>query len=271
MSLTAEILSQQSDNVLERLRNADRFWSALRKGEIPVPEVIKNSPQHLSQCDRDIIICGGTLGILLGAALQKKGWKITLIERGILKGREQEWNISRQELEVFLELDLLTKSELEQAIATEYNPARVGFLGGQEIWIEDVLNIGIDPVYLLATLKNKFIEAGGELLENMAFKSATVHPNSVLIAAGERKLSTRLLIDAMGHFSPIVKQVRKGTKPEAICMVVGSCATGYPENNTGDLIYSFTPIINQCQYFWEAFPARDGRTTYMFRNGHFYS
>ena len=37
-----------------------------------------------------------------------------------------------------------------------------------------------------------------------------------------------------------------------------------PENKTGDLIYSFTPIINNCQYFWEAFPAKDGRTTYMF-------
>jgi lycopene cyclase CruP len=30
------------------------------------------------------------------------------------------------------------------------------------------------------------------------------------------------------------------------------------------LLASFTPIENHCQYFWEAFPARDGRTTYLF-------
>jgi lycopene cyclase CruP len=264
MSLTEKILSQQPDNVLERLRGADLFWSALRHGEISVPEVVKYSSENLQQCSRDIIICGGTLGILLGAALQQLGWKVTLIERGILRGREQEWNISRSELEVFVELNLLTEAELETAIATEYNPARVGFLGGQEIWIEDVLNIGVDPVYLLATLKDKFLAAGGELLENTAFKSATIYPNGVLVEAGKTELSTRLLIDAMGHFSPIVKQARNGQKPDAVCVVVGSCAKGYPENNTGDLIYSFTPIINQCQYFWEAFPAKNGRTTYMF-------
>ncbi len=46
--------------------------------------------------------------------------------------------------------------------------------------------------------------------------------------------------------------------------MVGTCATGYPKNDTGDIFASFTPIQNQCQYFWEAFPARDGRTTYLF-------
>ena len=80
----------------------------------------------------------------------------------------------------------------------------------------------------------------------------------------DNQITTRLLIDAMGHFSPISKQARTGNKPEAVCVVVGSCAEGFTENKTGDLIYSFTPIINNCQYFWEAFPAKDGRTTYMF-------
>ena len=264
MSLTSEILSQQSDNVLERLRQADRFWSALRSGQIDAPEVVTNSSTTIGECDLDVIICGGTLGILLGAALQQLGWRVGLIERGILKGREQEWNISRNELKTLIELDLLTQEELEQAIATEYNPARVGFKDKQKVWVEDVLNIGIDPVYLLEQLKQKFLQAGGKLLENTTFKSAAVHPDGVVVEAEEQNLKTRLLIDAMGHFSPIIKQARKGTKPEAVCVVVGSCAEGFPSNDTGDLIYSFTPIINNCQYFWEAFPARDGRTTYMF-------
>ena len=264
MGLSEQILAQQPDNVLARLRSADKFWTALRSQPIQVTQVVTKSKESLGKTEWDIIICGGTLGILLGAALQKLGWRVALLERVTLRGREQEWNISRQELATFIELELLTEAELETAIATEYNPARLGFLGGKDIWVKDVLNIGVDPVYLLETLKKRFLEYGGKLLENTSFKSATVHPDGVLVKAGETTLKTRLLIDAMGHFSPIVKQARQGKKPDSVCVVVGSCAEGYNNNETGDLIYSFTPIINQCQYFWEAFPARDGRTTYMF-------
>ncbi len=264
MSLTTEILSQQPDNVLARLRQADRLWLNLRSGNIDAAEVVTNSCAIIGELQTDVVICGGTLGILLGAALQQHGWQVVLIERGILKGREQEWNISRQELDTLIELELLTPEELETAIATEYNPARVSFKGGEEVWVKDVLNIGVDPVYLLAQLKQKFLQAGGILLENTAFTSATIHPDGVIVQVGEQTIKTRLLIDAMGHFSPIIKQARNANKPEAVCVVVGSCAQGFPENKTGDLIYSFTPIINNCQYFWEAFPAKDGRTTYMF-------
>ncbi len=264
MTLTEQILGGRSDNTLDRLRGADRIWQALRDNTASIPQVVKEKQESLKNCDWDIVISGGTLGILIAASLQKLGWKVALIERGILRGRDQEWNISRQELAVFLELELLSQTELETAIATEYNPARVSFSGGKDIWVKDVLNIGVDPVFLLESLKNKFIEAGGKLLENTPFKSATVHADGITVEAGEYKLTTRLLIDAMGHFSPIAKQARSGEKPEGVCLVVGSCAKGYSQNETGDLIVSFTPIQNQCQYFWEAFPARDGRTTYMF-------
>ncbi|AFZ37766.1 FAD dependent oxidoreductase [Stanieria cyanosphaera PCC 7437] len=264
MGLSEQILAQRNDGVWERLQSADRFWNVFRKEQINPTEAVNVSNESLGKTDWDLVICGGTLGILLGAACTKLGWRVALIERGILKGREQEWNISRQELQTFIELELLTESELNQAIATEYNPARIGFLGGEELWVKDVLNIGVDPVFLLAKLKEKFLQAGGQLLEQTPFTKATVYNDGVLVEAGEFKLTTGLLVDGMGHFSPIVKQARKGIKPEGICVVVGSCAEGYQENSTGDLIYSFTPIINQCQYFWEAFPARDGRTTYMF-------
>jgi lycopene cyclase CruP len=264
MTLTEQILSQLPGDVLGRLRSADRLWQELRSDTVSIPSVIDESRDSLGNTDLDVVICGGTLGILLGAALQKRGWRVALIERGILRGRDQEWNISRQELQVFIDLGLFSESELETAIATEYNPARVSFFQGHEVWVKDVLNIGIDPVFLLETLKTKFLEAGGLLLEKTPFNSATIHPDGVLVKAGENSLKTRLLIDAMGHFSPIAKQARKGEKPTGVCLVVGSCAKGFPQNTTGDLIASFTPILNQCQYFWEAFPARDGRTTYLF-------
>ncbi|MBW4564069.1 MAG: FAD-binding oxidoreductase [Mojavia pulchra JT2-VF2] len=261
MSITEDILSQLPGDLMGGLRRADRILASLRADHAPIPMVIKENQQPLDAVDWDVIVCGGTLGILIGCALAVQGVKVALIERGMLRGREQEWNISRKELEVFLELNLLTDEELNQAIATEYNPARVSFQGGKEVWVEDVLNIGVDPVYLLATLKTRFLAAGGKLLENTPFSEAAIHPNGVMV---NNQLKTRLLIDAMGHLSPITQQARQGQKPDALCLVVGSYAQGFLENNSGDLLLSFTSLQNQCQYFWEAFPARDGRTTYLF-------
>ncbi|MBG1241914.1 FAD-binding oxidoreductase [Nostoc sp. NZL] len=261
MSLTEEILSQLPGDVLGGLRQGDRILTSLRENSAPVPTLVKESQQPLGVVDFDVLICGGTLGILIGCALAVKGLRVALMERGILRGREQEWNISRKELDVFVELNLLTEEELASAIATQYNPARVSFAGGTEVWVEDVLNIGVDPVYLLATLKTRFLGAGGKLLENTPFTEAVVHSDGVMV---NNQFKTRLLIDAMGHLSPITQQARQGRKPDALCLVVGSCAQGFAENNSGDLLLSFTSLQNQCQYFWEAFPARDGRTTYLF-------
>ena len=282
MSLTEEFLSQLPGDVLSGLRRADRLLASLRTDPASVPMVVKQSRDvapnvSTETVDWDVVICGGTLGILIGCALAQLGWRVALIERGILRGRKQEWNISRKELEVFVLLNLLKPAELDKAIATQYNPARVSFQGGAEVWVEDVLNIGVDPVFLLETLKQKFLSAGGCLFENTSFVGATVHPDGVMVetetlhtvetlraTSGQKFFKTRLLLDAMGHFSPITQQARQGKKPDGICLVVGSCAQGFAKNDAGDLLVSFTPIQNHCQYFWEAFPARDGRTTYLF-------
>jgi len=262
MTLTAQILSQIAGNPLDGLRRTDVLWQSLREGTQPVPTVVQESQDPI-EVEWDVVICGGTLGILLGAALAQRGWRVALLERGTLRGRDQEWNISRKELQVFVDLALLTEAELQQAIATEYNPARLSFLGGVDVWVKDVLNIGVDPVYLLETLKQKFLAYGGQLFEQTPFDSAIVHPNGATVNAGQQAFKTRLVLDAMGHFSPIVRQSRQG-KPDAVCLVVGTCAEGMPKSKAGDLIATITPIQKQCQYFWEAFPAKDGRTTYLF-------
>ena len=271
MSLTEQILSQLPGDALTGLRKVDRLWENLKQNTAPAAQAVKHSQQPLENLDFDIVIGGGTLGILIGTALAVRGWRVALLERGILRGREQEWNISRKELDAFVELNLLSVAELENAIATEYNPARISFANTPDIWVRGVLNIGIDPVYLLETLKQRFLEAGGKLFENTPFSTATIHPNGVAIESANTDISTaanlfktRLFLDAMGHFSPIVRQARQGKKPDAVCLVVGSCAQGFDQNETGDIFASFTPMQNQCQYFWEAFPARDGRTTYLF-------
>jgi lycopene cyclase CruP len=251
-------------DTLTNLRRIDAIWHKLRHGELESREVVVGGNEVLPTIDVDVAIAGGTLGIILAAALQRRGIQVAVIERGELKGRVQEWNISRAELQVLLELELLSEAELATAIVTEYNPARIALPQMEDIWVRDVLNIGVDPVYLLATLKAKFLAAGGKLCEFTTCDRVSIHTNGVEIDLGNNKLTSKLFIDAMGHFSPVAAQVRARVKPEGICLVVGGCATGFEQNDTGDIFTSFTPIEHQCQYFWEAFPARDGRTTYLF-------
>ncbi|MBD2022807.1 FAD-binding oxidoreductase [Leptolyngbya sp. FACHB-36] len=262
MTLTEEIFSQLPEARFG-LQQADALWRSLREGTLPTPTVVQVDQSEIEPA-WDVVICGGTLGILIGAALAQRGWRVALIERGRLRGREQEWNVSRKELQTFVELGLLTPTELEHAIATQYNPARIQFFEGPAFWVRDVLNIGVDPVYLLEVLKQRFLTWGGHLFEQTPFETAIVHSTGVCVKAGGQEFLTRLMLDAMGHFSPIVQQARQGKKPDAVCLVVGTCAEGFANNDSGDLLVSFTPLQHQCQYFWEAFPARDGRTTYLF-------
>lgn len=263
MTLTEQMLADLPGDPLVGLERAEALWLRYRTDNLPETQVIHQATTPLESVAWDVVICGGTLGVLVGAGLAQRGWRVAILERGRLQGRAQEWNISRRELAALTELGLLTEEELEESIASEYNPARIQFGEGDPLWVEDVLNVGVDPKALLERLKAKFLDAGGQLFENTAFDSAWVHPNGVLVKA-EEPFTTRLLIDAMGHFSPLVNQARGATKPDAVCLVVGTCAQGYPQNDAGDLLVSFTPLRHQCQYFWEAFPARDGRTTYLF-------
>ncbi len=275
MSLTQTQLSHLPET-LKALKQTDDRWHKLRQGSLTIPQVVTTDAQPLDRIDYDAVIAGGTLGIAIAAALAMGGFRVAVLERGKLRGRDQEWNISRHELKILLDLKLLSPEELETTISSEFNPIRIKF-DDTEIWTENVLNIGVDPVYLLETLKKKFLSAGGTLLEDTGFQRAIVHPNGVQVLTQDltqgltqeltrsgSSLTARLFLDLMGHFSPITQQARNGQKPDAVCLVVGTCATGFPPNTTGDLIASFTPIENQCQYFWEAFPARSGRTTYLF-------
>lgn len=262
---------QRADQVWQRLKSGTidlggpaggagtGQWSVTELGDLPVSV----SPQPLGAVDWDVVVCGGTLGIFLAGALVQQGWRVALVEQGVLQGRAQEWNIARSELQVLLDLDLLTPAELEAAIATEFNPMRVAIRGWAPVEIRNVLNLGVRPAVLLATLKACFLAKGGHLLEHSPFTQAVVHPDGVAVTAG-RRLTTRLLLDAMGHFSPIVRQARQGERPDSLCLVVGTCASGLPAQVGGDLLATTTPVENHCQYFWESFPAQDGRTTYLF-------
>ncbi|PKI54359.1 hypothetical protein CRG98_025245 [Punica granatum] len=186
--------------------------------------------------------------------------------------REQEWNISKKELLELVEVGVLAEEDIDRAVAAKFNPNRCGFEGKGEIWVEDILNLGISPVKLIENVRERFTSLGGIIFEGCSLSRLYIFDDAaVLQAADGNVLASRLVIDATGNFSPIVKQIRGGMKPDGVCLVVGSCARGFSNNSTSDVIYSSSSVKqvgeSKVQLFWEAFPAGSGpedRTTYMF-------
>ncbi|XP_054819149.1 uncharacterized protein LOC129318422 [Prosopis cineraria] len=267
----------------EALKRLDQLWSGICSAKAVVQEpqkVVSTIPSTFSSSDLtgkeddsyDVLVCGGTLGIFIATALSARGLRVAIVERNILKGREQEWNISRKELSELVEVGVLEEDDIERATAVKFNPNRCGFQGKGDIWVEDILNLGVSPVKLIKIVKERFVSLGGVIYEGCGVSSINVYEDAaVLKLSGDKILSSRLIIDAMGNFSPVVKQIRGGKKPDGVCLVVGTCARGFNNNSTSDVIYSSSSVKSvgnsKAQFFWEAFPAGSGstdRTTYMF-------
>ncbi|WOL20226.1 hypothetical protein Cni_G29030 [Canna indica] len=266
----------------DALKRLDQVWSRICSTSLEekVPEVVSyvrgsstilELDEH-SGCAFDVLVCGGTLGIFIATALASRGLRVAVIERNLIKGREQEWNISKKELIELVEVGVLSEEELEQIIAVEFNPNRCGFERKRDIWVEDILNLGVSPAVLVDTVKRRFVSLGGVVFEKKSLSKIHIYDDAAIVQLIDGDLLTaRLIVDSMGNFSPIVKQIRSCRKPDGVCLVVGSCSRGFNENTSSDIIFSSSSLKRiqdtPLQYFWEAFPAGSDpkdRTTYMF-------
>lgn len=273
-------------------------WEDMRKRKVYglAPKTVKTTKDLLPATPGiDVIVGGGTLGIFVAMALQKRGLKTAVIDRGSVCGRDQDWNVSREELDALIDVGVLTKEQLEDSITVEFNPIKMGFHGYEDVSTTDVLNVGVSPRKLIAHVRRGYEACGGIVVEHGRLERIWVHPNGVslrfLDADGSyMALAGKLFIDSMGNQSPIVRQIRHGKKPDGVCLVVGSCARGFDNNSHGDIIRTIAPSLSRSlnstsgneseatelmgresmknlQMFWEAFPAGSGprdRTTYMF-------
>ncbi|PON34471.1 FAD/NAD(P)-binding domain containing protein [Parasponia andersonii] len=252
------------------LKRLDQLWSSICSAKTVVQEpqkVVSTNPGSFSDSELagkaldkfDVIVCGGTLGIFIATSLSSKGLRVAIVEKSVLKGREQEWNISRKELLELVKVGILAEKDIEEITAAKFNPNRCGFDGKGEIWVKDILNLGVLPAKLIEIVKNRFVSLGGVIFEGCTLSTICVYEDAaVTLLAEGNVLSSSLIIDAMGNFSPIVKQIRHGRKPDGVCLVVGSCARGFSNNSTSDVIYSSSSIrqvgksVVQC--FWEGVP-----------------
>lgn len=249
------------------LKRLDQLWSNICSPQTVTqesPKVVTSFRRLFSQSNFyskdveafDVLVCGGTLGIFIATALSSKGLRVGIVERNILKGREQEWNISKKELLELVEIGILKEDEIEEVITSTFNPNRCGFEGRGEIWVEEILNLGVSPVKLIDIMKNRFFSFGGVIFEGCSVSSISIYEDAAVLQLAEGKiLSAKLIIDAMGNFSPIVKQIRSARKPDGVCLVVGSCGRGFEDNSTSDVIFSSSSVKkvgqSQAHYFWE--------------------
>jgi len=256
-----------------------------------------------SKLDYDVVVCGGTLGIFFATYLQLKGHAVCVLEAGRLRGREQEWNISMDELDELIKLGVLNVDDVDDEVITTSFPAcRSGFKNkeitplsggyftngevGYECMTPNVLNLGVAPARLLERVSAKFVALGGTIREQTPLTGVCISESigsAIDIGPNNEPITSRLVLDCMGNNSPISAQQRYGIKPDGVCAVVGSCGGGYDAkaNKYGDIIYTNTPTITRSdgrgsnQYFWEAFPvgigeetggkvSSDVKTTYMF-------
>mmetsp|Transcript_20914 Transcript_20914/g.27029 ORF Transcript_20914/g.27029 Transcript_20914/m.27029 type:complete len:673 (-) Transcript_20914:57-2075(-) len=301
----------------EAFQRAEQNWARLKayipssEDVPPPPFVVEGDGSSKPRCfeklqqqkdkslDYDIAICGGTLGIFFAMALQLKGHKVCVIEAGKLRGREQEWNISMDELLHLKKLGVLSQQDIDDAVQTEFPGCRSGFKNeevpvtdgypkngiGYECFTKNVLNLGVSPKILLERVSERFESMGGVIKQETPLQGVFVlNDIGAALDLGEETepITASLIMDAMGNNSPITRQQRFGNKPDGVCAVVGSCASGFDAetNILGDIIYTNTMIQDKkengkMQYFWEAFPVGIGRngnepgssdvkTTYMF-------
>ena len=279
------------------LEALDKAWASMRNEKRPVPEFVRTVDQVEGRLF-DCVILGGTLGIFYACALQRRGLSCAVVERGKVQGREQEWNLSLDEVQALVpsvfdaedvdgavelpKFKQVSKGEQGTLVASHFGAVRAGFNAEeylderlQEIWMPQVLNIGVRPNVAVERAKKNFLASGGVLFEETPCLGIDISKDGCGVRLKDDRIRGKLVIDAMGNGSPMARQARallndgEEPKPSGVCCVVGTLATGYNEDNSfGDLIYTNEDSREDRQYFWEAFPAPSvdpsARTTYLF-------
>ena len=80
----------------ESLLGFNAAWEKLKAGEVARPRQVVSPGATPSAADYDLVVVGGNLGILLATALAVRGLRVAVVEAGVLRGRNQDWNAALQ-------------------------------------------------------------------------------------------------------------------------------------------------------------------------------
>jgi lycopene cyclase CruA len=272
------------ERALDSVISLERRWMELNSGAtLPDPFRYVPTTNELPQCppeDRyDVVIAGGSLGLVAGVALARRGLRVLVFDRGKVGAAHREWNISRRELAALSGWGIFTPQELARTIAGEYRQGVISFdargTGGAScpLNLEGVLDVALDAQAVLDLARGRFLEAGGTILEGRSFRRLHMARSGPAASAfevegpkGVEFYCARLAIDTMGSVSPIAVGLNGGLPFDGVCPTAGSIVEGLvTDPGVGDVLVSVGGATEGRQLIWEGFPGRHGETTvYLF-------
>ncbi|ERN41216.1 hypothetical protein KR51_00021900 [Rubidibacter lacunae KORDI 51-2] len=264
-----------------------RWRARARQPQPAIPVVFRSEVDSDSDAEAapifDLIYIGGALGAIHAVAMARLGYRVLLVERLPFGRMNREWNISRAELRMLVDLGVLTAAECESTIAREYVDGFSKFfdanvppaLQAEILHTPTVLNVALDSERLLHLCGDNLRRAGGEIWDQTEFLRADVGTAQVTVKArhlpsGEARVASgRLAIDAMGSASPIAWQLNGARAFDSVCPTVGAVVSNFPpgvwDSRYGDVLNSHGDISRGRQLIWELFPgAGDDLTFYLF-------
>jgi len=256
-----------------------RWRSAVQKVQTQRDPVMFVDAQEAGEPEWDVIVVGGALGSLYGAALAGLGYRVALMERLPFARMNREWNISWMELQTLVDMGLFSDAEVDSLILREYRDGFNKFFDAHApvkapvLHTPTVLNLLIHAEKLLQMCGEKIRHAGGQILDDCDFVRADIGRKGVLVYGQLRtneeavSLRGRLLVDAMGTASPIAQQLNQGRAFDSVCPTVGAVTTsgfeeGVWDSTYGDILASHGDSSRGRQLIWELFPGPKSELTF---------
>ncbi len=275
---------QGGEKHLRQVRELDRYWKSIEERTMPAVVVDGDElPKGAAIAgEYDLLYAGGTLGILHAAVMAEKfGWKILLLDKHIAGKSTRDWNISREELNVFNEVGLFTEGEVEECITCQYKTGWAEFFvengHKKRLYIDNVLDCAVDADLLLGkALKKILANPLNKVCDRTAFRKIYRFPGYVVVEVENRDqevyyYKARVFVDVMGIMSPVAMQLNHGRPQTHVCPTVGTIATGLEDvdHEVGEILVSTEPADMSSgsgrQLIWEGFPAGEGKyITYLF-------
>jgi lycopene cyclase CruA len=275
---------EDGERALRAVTQLERRWVALNSGEEkPQPfHYVKDEsglPRCSSQDCYDVVIAGGGLGLVAGAALARRGLKVLVFDRDRVGVAHREWNISQRELAALERWGIFSREELSGTVAARYCRGLISFdatgtgVPACPLHLDGVLDVALDAQSVLDLARKRFLDAGGTISENRAFRrlhTARTGPVASVVEvcgpSGEEWFKARLVIDTMGAVSPIAMGLNDGLPFDGVCPTAGTVMHGLDlDPETGDVLVSVAPTQGGRQLIWEGFPGRGGESTvYLF-------
>jgi lycopene cyclase CruA len=266
MTLSADralglIRERGGDELTERLTHLDRCQATRTRAK----DTWLGSPADDDAVDADVVFMGGGLSLLIAAALQRLGLRVTVLERKRAGCTHREWNASGPELEPLVRAGLVTAEELRSLVVARYDHGICSFGGGPPYRVTGVLDHAVDAAALLAKVRDVAERRGVRFIDRASVCGLGLGPSKVRVGfqlasgAQPQELTARLAVDARGASSPYATA-------DLVCPTVGGVMRGLRhDDRVGDILVTTEGADQGRQHVWEGFPGkRRTLTTYLF-------